>query len=93
MRHHPEPWFTAALLLFVGAMMVVDPASLLRISEHMSTSFRNFEMRTRGLPLERFWKREWPNLKRMPVSRRGVVGIRIAGCLIIGVGLAMIAVS
>lgn len=95
MRHHPEPWFTAALLVFVGAMMVVDPASLLRISEHMSMGFRNFELRSRGLPLERLWKNEWRarNLARAPISRRGIVGVRIVGCIIIGVGLTMISVS
>jgi hypothetical protein len=79
MQPNPAGWATAAVLLFVGASMVVDPE--IRLAHETIFGLRNFEQRLRG--------RRWA--LPMPAFRRSRV--RITGVAMIVLGLLLASAS
>ena len=82
MRMNPAGWMVVAILLFMGASMVVDPDSYADLRRGLTSGIRNFELRL---------TRRRPQLIAMPPIRRNV--IRTAGIVFIALGMLIAAVS
>ena len=81
MRVDPSRWTLAAVLLLVGANMVIDPDNFATLSHTFTSGIRNFERHVYG-PLWRLRQRQ--PLDIPPVSRTAV---RAAGTIAIALGL------
>ena len=84
MKANPTGWMVAAILLLMGAMMLVDPDGFTTLSDNLSTEFRNFELRARG----QMWR--YRPRREISFSRTTV---RAAGIVLIVLGMLAAAVS
>ena len=91
MRADPSRWVLAAMLLLVGANLVINPDSITTLGQNLNAGLRNFEREIRG-PL---WRDPWPQWRgRHPVNfSPSRTGVRTIGLVVIAVGLLAAAVS
>jgi hypothetical protein len=83
--HLLSQWVIAAVLLLVGANMLIEPDNFAAVIENLGTGIRNFEHQWRG-PIWRNYSRfHWRRRHLvMPVSRTAV---RVVGLIALVVGL------
>ena len=84
---HGQGLVIGPMLLLAGAWMVVDPGGLTRLSKDFETGIRNFESYLLGTPMRRnYWRLHNAGHKKAS-------GVRIAGLVVIAVGLTAIATA
>ena len=76
-------------LLYIGLMLAIDPASILRLSRMTVHALHNFKHAWRGFPLQG-WLRE-PELADL--SKMGRIGVRLTGVILAACAVLSIAVA
>jgi hypothetical protein len=79
-------WVYAAVLLFIGAKMVVDPDSFIALGENVGTGIGNFGHGLRGGMWRDPW-RQWRGQHHLDIPQFSRKGVRAVGVVLIGVGL------
>ncbi len=87
----PSHWMVAALLLFIGAMMIADPAGCSGIPRNVAIGLRSFERRT--FSSRTLWKMQRLSRMDLRVSGEDTMKLRIIGLGFIVLGMTVVVVS
>jgi hypothetical protein len=90
MSPNPSGCIVAAILLLMGANLVIDPDDFSTLANNLTTVL-HFELHSRGRWRDP-WRRQGRGYLRMDVSLSKTAG-RIGGMILIAVGLLIAAVS
>ena len=74
-------------LLYIGLLMAIDPASIVRLSEMVARALHNFEHGLRGFP----WREHFQEFEQAKISEAWRIGVRLIGLVLAACAILFLA--